>query len=230
MNNVKVKKSIYKKSRRRSRYDKLSSDIVASALSLWKKDFINGKKTLSQYFDQIEDFLEFDVYCDIAFTEEIDGFQILDSTGSDGRDFDDDDDSMTPFIQINFAINPTWLPDYWDEIYYYLCDVVRHEMEHITQDGISIGNYKVGKPIEDDSALRLLINSGMLGRAEYLILPKEVDANIQGLRFESRKRKESMINTINRYLDTQGLSQDERENVLEVWRQRAKKIGGIPLF
>jgi len=226
MNNVKVK-SMYKKNRRRSRYDKLSSDIVASALSLWKKDFDNGKK-VSQYFDQIEDFLEFDIHCDIIF--EGDGFSVLDSTGSDARDFDDEDDSMTPFIQISFAVNPTWLPDYWEEIYYHLCDVVRHEMEHITQDGISIGNYKPGKPIEDDSALRLLINSGVLGRAQYLILPKEVDANIQGLRFESRKRKESMINTIDRYLDTQGLSQDEREDVLDVWRQRSKKIGGIPTF
>jgi hypothetical protein len=225
MNNV--NKSIYKKNRRRSRYDKLSSSIVASALSLWKKDFANGKK-LSQYFDQIEDFLEFDIHCDIIFKGE--GFSVLDSTGSDARDFDDDDDSMTPFIQVSFAVDPTWLPDYWNEIYYYLCDVVRHEMEHITQDGISIENYKAGKPIEDDSALRLLINSGMLGRAEYLILPKEVDANIQGLRFESRKRKESMINTIDRYLDTQGLSQDEREDVLDVWRQRSKKIGGIPTF
>ena len=218
---------MYKKNRRRSRYDKLSSDIVASALSLWKKDFDNGKK-VSQYFDQIEDFLEFDIHCDIIFEGE--GFSILDSTGSDARDFDDEDDSMTPFIQISFAVNPTWLPDYWEEIYYHLCDVVRHEMEHITQDGISIGNYKPGKPIEDDSALRLLINSGVLGRAQYLILPKEVDANIQGLRFESRKRKESMINTIDRYLDTQGLSQNEREDVLDVWRQRSKKIGGIPTF
>ena len=226
MNNVKVK-SMYKKNRRRSRYDKLSSDIVASALSLWKKDFDNGKK-VSQYFDQIEDFLEFDIHCDIIFEGE--GFSVLDSTGSDARDFDDEDDSMTPFIQISFAVNPTWLPDYWEEIYYHLCDVVRHEMEHITQDGISIGNYKPGKPIEDDSALRLLINSGVLGRAQYLILPKEVDANIQGLRFESRKRKESMINTIDRYLDTQGLTQDEREDVLNVWRQRSKKIGGIPTF
>jgi hypothetical protein len=225
MNNV--NKSIYKKNRRRSRYDKLSSDIVASALSLWKKDFDNGK-TLSQYFDQIEDFLEFDIHCDIIFKGE--GFSVLDSTGSDARDFDDDDDSMTPFIQVSFAVDPTWLPDYWEEIYYYLCDVVRHEIEHITQDGISIENYKAGKPIEDDSALRLLINSGVLGRAEYLILPKEVDANIQGLRFESRKRKESMINTIDRYLDTQGLTQDEREDVLDVWRQRSKKIGGIPAF
>ena len=225
MNNV--NKSIYKKNRRRSRYDKLSSDIVASALSLWKKDFDIGKK-VSQYFDQIEDFLEFDIHCDIIFKGE--GFSVLDSTGSDARDFDDDDDSMTPFIQVSFAVDPTWLPDYWEEIYYYLCDVVRHEIEHITQDGISIENYKAGKPIEDDSALRLLINSGVLGRAEYLILPKEVDANIQGLRFESRKRKESMINTIDRYLDTQGLTQDEREDVLDVWRQRSKKIGGIPTF
>ena len=55
MNNV--NKSIYKKNRRRSRYDKLSSDIVASALSLWKKDFDNGKieiKAKNKSNNQIE--------------------------------------------------------------------------------------------------------------------------------------------------------------------------------
>lgn len=215
------------KSKRRSKYDGLASRIVASAFSVWMQDFKDGKKD-SSYYDQIEENLEFDIHCDISFGGT--GFQILDQTGSDGRDEDDEGDYMTPFIQIFFAIDPSWLPEWWSEIYYYLCDVVRHEIEHITQDGKDIGNYRQGKPFEDDSVIRLMINSGMLGRAQYLILPKEVDANIQGLRFESRKRKKPMINTIQNYLDTQGLTQNEREEVLEVWRQRAKKIGGIPTF
>ena len=228
MNNV--NKSIYKKNRRRSRYDKLSSDIVASALSLWKKDFDNGK-TLSQYFDQIEDFLEFDIHCDIIFKGE--GFSVLDSTGSDARDFDDDDDSMTPFIQVSFAVDPTWLPDYWEEIYYYLCDVVRHEIEHITQDGKEIGNYKPGKPDEDDSMMRMLIQSGVLPHVMYLTLPKEIDANIQGLRYEAKKRKIPMIDAVNNYLDTQTYLQEDpsqRQMVLDTWRRRAAEIGGIPKF
>ena len=63
------------------------------------------------------------------------------------------------------------------------------------------------------------------------MLPKEVDANLQGLRYEAKKRKEQMFDTVNRYLDTQGwLTQEEREQVLTLWRTRALEIGGIPSF
>ena len=63
------------------------------------------------------------------------------------------------------------------------------------------------------------------------MLPKEVDANLQGLRFEAKKRKESMADAVTRYLDTQDyLTAEEREQVLDLWRERAKKIGGIPTF
>jgi hypothetical protein len=111
-----------------------------------------------------------------------------------------------------------------------LCDIVRHEIEHITQEGAEIGNYKHGKPIEDDSIERGLVNVGLLSTQMYLMLPKEVDANLQGLRFEAKKRKEPIINTIYRYLGTQSIDADEKDSVLTLWRNRAKKIGGIPNF
>ena len=75
---------------------------------------------------------------------------------------------------------------------------------------------------------------GILPKAQYLMLPKEVDANLQGLRYEAKKRKEAMIDAVNRYLDTQQedgtINDEEREIVLDLWRRRAKKIGGIPKF
>lgn len=138
---------------------------------------------------------------------------------------------MTPFINIDFAVNPDWLPGYFQEIYMHLSDVMRHEMEHITQDGEGVGNYRAGKPIEDDQFTRTMIDQGFLPKATYLMLPKEVDANIQGLRYEAKKRKEPMEIMVNKYLDTQDyLSAEEREQVLTLWRNRAKKIGGIPNF
>ena len=43
-----------------------------------------------------------------------------------------------------------------------------------------------------------------------------------------------MIDTVNRYLDTQEqggvIDGVEREKVIDLWRRRAKKIGGIPKF
>jgi len=46
-----------------------------------------------------------------------------------------------------------------------------------------------------------------------------------------RQRKESMVDAVNKYLDTQTyLTADTRQQVLDTWRQRAKVIGGIPNF
>ena len=213
----------------RSRYDSIASQIVKKTIQHWKVDF-NKKLEYSHYSTNINTpFIKFDLDARLVFTDEV-GLEVLDSTGADGRVFDDEDCFQTPFIDIDIAINPEWLPEYWSKLYMLLCDIVRHEIEHITQEGAEIGNYKHGKPIEDDSIERGLVNVGLLSTQMYLMLPKEVDANLQGLRFEAKKRKEPIINTIYRYLGTQSIDADEKNSVLTLWRNRAKKIGGIPNF
>ena len=107
--------------------------------------------------------------------------------------------------------------------------MLRHEIEHITQDGIDIGNYRKGKPNEPDDMMRMMINNGMLPKVTYLLLPKEVDANLQGLRFEAKKRREKTIDAVNRYLDSKEemgeITSKEREEVLVKWTARAKQLG-----
>jgi hypothetical protein len=82
--------------------------------------------------------------------------------------------------------------------------------------------------------MRNLIKMGLLPQYHYMMLPKEVDANLQGLRFEAKKRKESMSDSVNRYLNTQQeggiINDEEKQEILNLWRRRAKKIGGIPKF
>jgi len=219
----------------RSKWDSLAGKLVSQVFKSWIKDWKKGKKE-AKYFEQIEnDQIEFDLHANIYFGK-TKGFEVLNSTGADGRDEvynkeDDDWEDQTPYIIIDFAINPDWLPGEWSEVYMYLADVMRHEMEHVTQDGKSIGNYRMGKPNEDDTELRNLIELGFLPKYNYLMLPKEVDANLQGLRYEAKKRKISMEDAVNKYLDTQEyLTGETREEVLSTWRRRAKKIGGIPKF
>ena len=218
----------------RSSYDGLASKLTRAVFNKWVKGYSGGNAVIN-YGDQIEERgLEFDLEATIHIDKKFKGFEVLDSTGADGRDEDDDGDFQTPFINIDFGINPEWIPGEWSMVYFHLADVIRHEMEHITQDGIDNGNYRAGKPNEDDSELRLFIKMGMLPKVQYLMLPKEVDANLQGLRYEAKKRKEAMIDTVTRYLDTQEqggvIDGTEREEVLDLWRRRAKKIGGIPTF
>jgi len=213
----------------RAKYDGLSSHLTRDILKQWVKDWKGNKKS-SSYEDSIFEILEFDIEATLIFTKDVNGFIILNSTGSDANTKNKKGKEQSPFIIIHFAINPEWLPAFWSEIYMYLADVVRHEIEHITQGGGEIGNYKTGKPFEDDTEIRKLIEKGILPNSAYLTLPKEIDANLQGLRFESKKRKERMIVTINNYLDTQNLTQEERTSIINVWRERANKIGGIPKF
>jgi len=218
----------------RSRYDGIASKLTKDVFKKWIADWKSGK-SISSVMEQIEiKDLEFDLTATLYFDKvegtKIKGFEVIGSTGADGRDEDDEGDYQTPFITIDFAINTEWLPGYWQDVYMNLADCMRHEIEHITQDGGEHGNYRPGKPNEDDSLMRRLIKAGMLPEYHYLILPKEVDANLQGLRFEAKKRKEPMIDAINRYLDIKGLSTEEREEVLDQWRIRAKQIGGIPSF
>jgi hypothetical protein len=219
----------------RSKYDGIASQLVKATFRQWIQDWNSGAKS-SEFSEVVElQGLEFDlnatIYFDKAHGQKIDGFKVLDSTGADSRDYDEEDDTdQTPFIIIDFGVTSEWLPGYWQDIYMHLADVMRHEMEHITQGGEGIGNYRPGKPSEDDSFTRSLITQGLLPQSTYLMLPKEVDANLHGLRFEAKKRKEPMSDAVNRYLDTQDLSDEERNNVLNLWRERAKKIGGIPSF
>lgn len=221
----------------RGSWDTLSNSLVSKVFKKWVLDFKNGAKE-SSFTDFIQDSVkgvEFDLTATIYFGS-TKGFEVLDSTGADGRDeiWDEETEEWEdndPFINIDFAVNPEWLPGEWSEVYMYLSDVMRHELEHITQDGKNVGNYRMGKPDQDDSILRTMIKTGFLPKYHYLLLPKEVDANLQGLRFESKKRKVSMIDTVNKYLDVQEyLTPETREEVLDTWRRRAKKIGGIPKF
>ena len=219
-----LKRAIFE---RYSKLDSISNKLLGDCFRQWVLDFQNGKKSSHFSFSVEQPGLTFDLECTIYFKGK--GFEIYDTTGADGRDEDADGDWQDPYIIIDFGCNPDWLPTYWSSVYFYLADTLRHEIEHITQDGIDIGNYRKGKPNEPDEALRAMIHTGMLPKYNYLLLPKEVDANLQGLRFEAKKRKEPIIDAVNRYLDTKEelgeISPDERELVLTKWKARAKQIG-----
>lgn len=212
---------------RYSKLDSISNKLLGDCFRQWVLDFERGKKSSHYSFSVENPGLTFDLDCTIYFKGK--GFEVLNSTGADGRDSDDDGDWQDPFVNIDFACNPDWLPTYWSDVYFYLADTLRHEIEHITQDGIDIGNYRKGKPNEPDDIQRQMINTGLLPKYHYLLLPKEVDANLQGLRFEAKKRKQKLIDTVNKYLDTKEelgeIDSDSREIVLTKWEARAKHLG-----
>ena len=143
--------------------------------------------------------------------------------GGANAGFDNDGDEITPLISIKFKIPKN--PD-WQEVSMDIKDVIRHEIEHLTQEGL---NMKEGKFIEDDQIYRNMIDIGLLPQSDYYFLPKEVDAMLHGLYFKAKKLKHPFINIVKEYLDKVNLSKEDQENVIDVWKSRAKSLS-LPLI
>lgn len=223
----------------RARYDSLTRKIVKETIDIWVADWKKGKKVMSYYIDINRPDITFDIECHLYLDKhpklgKVEGiFQSFDTTGADANTVDLEGDDQDPYIIIELGVISDELPGFWSNIYMYLSDIVRHEIEHITQGGHDIGNYKPGKPDDDevDSKMRQMINMGLLPKHTYLLLPKEVDANLQGLRYTAKKQRISMTQAIEEYFATQDyLTPETTKEVLDKWRKRAKEIGGIPKF
>jgi len=163
-----------------------------------------------------------DFYFDLAGTVKItDDEYVVDGGANAG--FDKDGNEITPLLSVKFKIPKN--PD-WQRVSFDIKDVVRHELEHLTQDG---DNVKPGKQMDDDQTIRDLIDLDLLPKADYFRLPKEIDSMLQGLYFKAKKSKKPYIDVINDYLDTQPINAEERENILKIWRSRAKALS-LPVF
>jgi len=155
--------------------------------------------------------------------------------GGANAGFDKDGDEITPLLSVKFKIPKN--PD-WQRVSFDIKDVVRHELEHLTQDGYNVkgGTYnkdpKLARPskqMDDDQTIRDLIDLDLLPKADYFRLPKEIDAMLQGLYFKAKKSRTPFKDVINTYLDTQPINAEERENILKIWRSRAKALS-LPVF
>jgi hypothetical protein len=224
------------------RYDKISNKISSDIFNFWKKDFEAGKEA-SRYFENEEnEDLEIDIDANITFLPNSEQLTI------DGGAEESTEGSETAYLEIRFEVDPEMLPEFWEEISMNLKDVVRHEIEHITQAGtFSAGGYKKvykkvdgkweetdeyewqGKDFKDDQIFRKMIDMELLPKAEYFKLAKEVDANLQGMYFRAKKEKRPFGDIINNYLDAQDITTQEKEEILDLWRSR-NKILNLPSF
>ena len=139
--------------------------------------------------------------------------------GGANAGIDDDGEEIQPMLHLNFDIpkDPNW-----QEISMDIKDVVRHELEHLTQDG---ENLRQGKYIPDDQDLRNLMDAGLLDKDLYFELEKEVDAMLQGLYYKAKKSKQPFAKVVDDYLNKAMISLDNKEKVLILWRKRLPALG-----
>jgi hypothetical protein len=131
-----------------------------------------------------------------------------------------------PLIEIRFELDPEEYPNILSEIAMDLRDVLRHELEHITQSG---WNVMQSKYLRSDMARRNKIQSGDIETYNYWLLQKEQPAMIQGLYSKAKKLKQPFAQVVNSYLDiwvNKGvISATDKNTILKKWRSMLPKLG-----
>ena len=202
------------------RYDKISNAISSYIFKRWKNYFENEEDPI---FASYTNFFQTDEF---AFElEAVLNFEKTDKPLKINGHVEDKE-NKAPLVYIEFSVDPSLLPKMWEKISMSLKDVVRHEIEHLTQADEDIFPSKF---IEDDQHIRSMIYMGLLDPAHYMQLEKEVDANLQGLYFRAKKEKLPFSQVINDYLDSQDITPQEKKEVLDLWRNRSKALS-LPKF
>jgi hypothetical protein len=171
------------------------------------------------YFEEVENQsipLDFYLQLKVQWIKDFNDFR----KGGDAFNDTRPDSDQVPLIEIRLEIDASEYPDILSTVAMQIRDTLRHEIEHLTQSG---WNVKPGKYIKSDQSMRRKIESGDLPPYRYFILPKEVDANIQGLYYQAKKQKTPLRNVMNDYLDLfvpDVITVKEKEMVLNVWRSR----------
>ena len=222
------------------RYDKFVNQLSRIAFEAIKDGFESGRKVLDVTFtvrppedepDIESDMFEFDFQVVADYTKDV---YKVDGGANEG--IDDDGTEITPLLIVNFGIpkNPKWSTVSMD-----LKDVVRHELEHLTQSGDNVVGVvrdpdnpelnRPGKQMADDQFLRDMIDADTLPKADYFKLEKEIDAMMQGLYFKAKKSRRPFKDVIDDYLATQPISKEDKEVILDLWRSRNKALN-LPVF
>jgi hypothetical protein len=155
--------------------------------------------------------------------------------GGANAGFDNKGDEITPLLSVKFKIPKN--PD-WQRVSFDIKDVVRHELEHLTQDGLNVkggvvsDDPKLARPskqMADDQLFRDMIDMDLLPKADYFKLEKEIDAMLQGLYLKAKKSRRPYREVIDDYLSTQPITAEDKEEILNLWKSRGKALS-LPLF
>jgi len=221
------------------RYDKLTNELSSFAFELMKDGYDVGRKVVDELFvvgpadeevDIVSDEFEFDFIIQATYTD--DTYSV---NGGANAGFDDEKNPIQPLLTVRFKI-PKDID--WQTVSFDLKDVIRHELEHLTQDGENLKGgtdsddprlVRPSKYMEDDEFIRNLIDVDLLPKSDYFKLEKEVDAMLQGLYFKAKKSRKPYLEVIDDYLDKQPVNQEERKEILGLWAKRAKALG-LPSF
>ena len=229
------------------KYDRLVGQISADAMRLIKetntpngeydgvkiryteKDDVPGFDSLidDMQFLDVGNYLDSDTNLDVFVKLII----IRDEAPMYNEDFilDGNADEDAAIIYIELTINPATEPQCYIDLAPEMRNLIRHEMEHLTQRG---WNEIPAKKIKRNDAQRVKIQSNPGIYYKYYKLKDEVDANLHGIYSEAKTRKIPFADMITRFLEdkeSKGIvPADKKQEIYRLYKNRALKIGGLP--
>ena len=229
------------------RYDSLTGKISAAVMRKIKEtdngeEYFDGVKVIYGPEASVPGFIyliEKGMHINVDyFVDEVSGIDvevvisiIRDEAPVFERDFilDGETDDQSSVMYIFVQLTPGSEPRVYPEIAVDLRNLVRHEIEHLTQRGW--GEIE-GKKMRRNEGVRKRINSNPELYHRYYTLKDEIPANIQGLYSEAKTRKLPFKEVVHGYLDKkieQGvIPPTEKTRIYRLWRAAAQKIGGLP--
>lgn len=209
-------------------YDSFVRLIANDTLQYWKKQWLRKTSGPLKFEEEYEldrvvslkeNPLEFDYEATLMVIPTEEGIYKVDGHADAGRKYGKD--KGPGWICIEFQIDPQDLPQSWEEIAMDLRDVIRHEIEHLLQEGWSV---KKSKRIRDDTIARLLIDLNIIPKVQYFLLKKEVDAMLYGMYLKAKKCHKPFHEIVRAYLNMQPLSESDIELILQTWDKRSKQL------
>lgn len=228
-------------------YDKLTGEISSAVMRKIKEtntgeEEFEGVKVIYGPGDEVPDFnemIENEDYLEIDhFVDEVSGVDVR-VTISIVRDeapeyegefiLDGETDDQNSIIYLYLYLTPGVEPRVYPEIAIDLRNLIRHEIEHLTQRG---WGEKEGKKMRRNEMVRKRITGSPELYYRYYTLKDEIPANLQGLYSEAKTRKLPFKEVVHRYLDKkveQGIiPPTEKTRIYRLWKAAAEKIGGLP--
>jgi hypothetical protein len=166
--------------------------------------------------------LEFYFTLKVKWNDAIDGFNY----GGDAYNETSKNAADPPLIEIRIEMNSAEYPKALSEVSMVLRDVIRHEIEHLTQSG---WNMKPNKYLPSDMASREKIQTGKKRAFNYFLLKKEIPAMILGMYLKAKKMKQPFKQVVHNYLqyyvDENHITSNEYQKIINTWKTYLPKLG-----
>ena len=220
-------------------YDTITAQVSSEIFKAWKEQFDKDKTREKSSFVKSYDLVDkkgrsivFDLDADLNFVETEDSLYKPDGDADEGDPeiYDDEgnveDAGTDASISLYFQVDPRTLPKEWSTISMDIKDIIRHEIEHLSQAGY---NVVPSKELPDDRDLRFFIQTlGTMPTSNYYLLDKEVPAMLQGMYYKAKKMKKPFKDVVNAYLDifvsNDTITKDDKQDILHRWRIAAKDL------